>query len=316
MIKLTRAEIAEAILGKVEWKTDEMGFAFCPGSNLHTNPSSRRDCAVYLQNIPTIFCVHSSCSNAIAAANHQFRSNIGKEEWGTKSRTQIPRKPTAAERVARQALDEAAARAASLERRSQIALPQILQEFALDPADLWEASPVRLLGGPDNDWRLLLSLFHTDDVVWIGFLYHSGKLKHARNFRPVSEWLTHARAPGPLVVPACFKADSFARTNDNITARRFLVVESDDLSKGESCAVFQWARQFMRLRAVVDTGGKSLHGWFDLPPEDLLKDLATVLPQLGADEKVLRPSQPVRLPGFPRVEKGTTQALIYLDRRR
>jgi hypothetical protein len=60
------------------------------------------------------------------------------------------------------------------------------------------------------------------------------------------------------------------------------VVESDVHSKDEMGAIFKWLRDEvgLTLRAIVDTAGKSLHGWFDFPKEAVLDQLEIILPQL------------------------------------
>ena len=160
---------------------------------------------------------------------------------------------------------------------------------------------------------MLLGKFHGDDVIWIGDKFDSGKPEHTPHFRPVTEWLLEGKAPGPLVCPVAFKNTSYARTNDNILARRFLVVESDTLERDEVGAIFRWLHEGceLKLAAVVDTAGKSLHAWFDFTDcEDVLDDLKLVLPALQCDPKLFTASQPVRLPGALR--DGQYQKLVYL----
>ena len=86
---------------------------------------------------------------------------------------------------------------------------------------------------------------------------------------------------------------------------------SDSLAKLEVLAVFNWMRAFARLRAVLDTGGKSLHGWFDFPAEQELRELRVILPALGCDPALFTASQPCRLPGARRGERW--QCLLWLD---
>jgi hypothetical protein len=120
---------------------------------------------------------------------------------------------------------------------------------------------------------LLLQLFKPDDVLWIGATTdscnddadESRKVECRKHFRAVAEWLTLPAAPGQFTCPSVFKSDVNSRSNVNILHRRYLVVESDSLTKPEIGAVFSWCQQFMRLRAVVDTAGRSLHGWFETP---------------------------------------------------
>jgi len=67
----------------------------------------------------------------------------------------------------------------------------------------------------------------------------------------------------------------------------------------------------LNLRAIVDTAGKSLHGWFDYPADEIVADLKLVLPQLGCDPKLFTASQPVRLPGA--VRNANYQRLVWLQ---
>jgi hypothetical protein len=67
----------------------------------------------------------------------------------------------------------------------------------------------------------------------------------------------------------------------------------------------------LELVAIVDTAGKSLHGWFRYPEHEfVVDDLKLVLPALQCDPKLFTPSQPVRLPGALR--DGKYQKLVYL----
>ena len=96
----------------------------------------------------------------------------------------------------------------------------------------------------------------------------------------------------------------------------YLVVESDTLSVDDQFALLRWLYEGLgwTLRAVVFSGGKSYHGWFDRPPEghiESLKAIAKGLPPGTIDPKCLQVSQPVRLPGCPRGDHF--QELIYIN---
>jgi hypothetical protein len=98
--------------------------------------------------------------------------------------------------------------------------------------------------------------------------------------------------------------------------RRFLILESDTLTKPEMLAAIQWCRQSMRLRAIVDTAGKSLHAWFDMPDDETLEQLRVILPAWGFDPALFKPSQPCRFPGVQRPDKGNVwQRLLWIDTR-
>jgi hypothetical protein len=92
-----------------------------------------------------------------------------------------------------------------------------------------------------------------------------------------------------------------------------MVVESDTLNREEVGAVFQFLRVKLRhtLFAVVDTGGKSLHGWFNIQPNKLFhEELKATLIGLGCDPALFKASQPVRLCGVPR-DGEKNQVLLW-----
>jgi hypothetical protein len=66
-----------------------------------------------------------------------------------------------------------------------------------------------------------------------------------------------------------------------------------------------------RLHCIIDTAGKSLHGWFEAPRNKVLENrLKAGLVAFGCDPKVFTYSQPVRVPGAFR--DGRLQRLVWL----
>lgn len=314
--------IAEHLLAEVSWTDPDMGYCRCPGIDLHTSSNGRRDCKVMLNGAPTIYCVHTSCSGVVADANRKLRSAIGKAERGTPHPR--PLSPGSGEGGVGRSPEEIerrrqAERQRRLDERSRRSFEQIIAKYLTGLADVFESSPVRLLDGPRDDWRLLLCLFPADGVVWIGDTMDScddtaeeeRKVYCRTHFRPVRSWLAEKRAPGQFTCPSLFKPGVHSRSNANVASRPFLVVESDSLGKEDMMAVFLWMGNFMRMRAVVDTAGKSLHGWFEFPDAVAMAELRVILPALGLDPALFRESQPCRLPGAMRGEK--TQSLLWLD---
>lgn len=308
--------LATAILGVIDWQDATTGFCRCPGQHLHTHQNGKRDCKVWVDRVPTVKCVHASCGPEIERVNHQLRSAIGKASMGSNpgANRYVPT-PEDRERHRQQAMGE------QLKARAVSSLPAILNANKIGPSDFWEMSPVRLLDGPADDWRLLLQLFQPHDVVWIGGLYdscgddatESRKEFCRRHFRTVADWLIEPHAPEQHTCPCVFKPGAYSRSQNAVTHRRFLVTESDILSKPEMCAVFRWCRQFMRLRAIVDTGGKSFHAWFDAPPPEIESELRIILPTLKMDKSLFDLAHPCRLPGAWREPGKLRQALLYLD---
>mgnify|MGYP006992427266 CR=1 FL=1 len=78
---------------------------------------------------------------------------------------------------------------------------------------------------------------------------------------------------GNYTCGSSFKPGSYRRSNENLNGQRFLVVESDSLSKDEVGAVFAYLHRRLRYRlhCIIDTAGKSLHGWFDAPRNKMLE---------------------------------------------
>lgn len=55
------------------------GFITCPGVGMHTTPNGYQDCIVLCdEGVPSLKCVHSSCSAVVAEAAHAFRSRLGR----------------------------------------------------------------------------------------------------------------------------------------------------------------------------------------------------------------------------------------------
>lgn len=296
-------EIAAEILGEIDWISPTEGYCDCPGQNRHSNKSSRRDCAVYLDNVPTLHCVHQSCGTVVAATNKRLRAALLNGQPVEK------RSMTAEDKAIRKQREENE----RIRQRAAKSLPQLLDEFAWPYDQIVADSPMAVTGNEPAHWKRLLGKFDPADVVWIGDKFDSGKPEHACHFKSAGDWLKESAVPGPFICPVAFKNTSYARSNDNVTARRFLVVESDTLNRDQVGAVFRWLHEScdLKLVAIVDTAGKSLHGWFEFE-EDLLDSQKLVLPAMQCDPKLFTPSQPVRLPSALRGDKP--QKLVYLTK--
>lgn len=190
----------------------------------------------------------------------------------------------------------------------------------------FEADPIRR-----QDWRLFVScLFGREDVVWIGELRDSGRAEHADRFRTCGAWMRCDTRPASRTCAATFKPGSFARSAEAVARVPYVVIEADEPptlgrkpetpAEIETCkawnrAVIRWLVEAagLTLRAVVDTGHKSLHGWFDHPGEETLADLASVAEPLGIDSLVARPAQPLRLPGANHEKTGRPAELVFFN---
>lgn len=301
----TAAEIAASVLGSIDWASPTMGYCECPGRKIHGTKDAAKDCAVYLDRVPTVSCFHGSCKSAVESMNKRLRAAI-LNPMGDAG--YVAPKPSAEDR------ERMAVREKNLRRqlRARKALPSILKKYHWTYAGILQDSPVNVIGNETDHWKMLLAKFNPDDVIWIGERESSGRPENAVNFRTVTDWLKLEWAPHGFVCPATFKNNSTSRSNENVLVRRFVVVESDLLTRDEVGAVFRYLVDCeMRLVAVVDTAGKSLHGWFEYPDDDeVLNELRLLLPALKCDPKMLTASQPARLPGAMREDRR--QRLIYL----
>lgn len=297
-------ERAEALLGPVEWIDATRGYLPCPGQHLHTSRNGRRDCVIYLDHTPTLHCLHGSCHNELEEKNTELRRIL------TQTDELKPRRMTADQKKQM----EENRRRNGIRKRAAESRERILASHRWPLAEIVKASAVDLPTDASRHAHLMLQRFHPDDVVWIGDKYDSGKPEHTKHFRTIREWLETEQIDGPLLCPSTFKPGSYQRANEQIAARRFLVVESDTLGKDEVGAVFRWLTDEVKLilAAIVDTAGKSLHAWFYQPATEVVEDLKLVLPEIGCDPKLFTPSQPVRLPGALR--DGRWQKLVYLGK--
>lgn len=197
-------------------------------------------------------------------------------------------------------------------------------------ADLWHDSPLIIDMEPGAQASVMLRfLFPPEAVLWMGTPYDSGAPAHAHNFRACGDWLALESLP-PRIAAGVFKPQSVSRSEAAVIARPYVVIESDELighkprtaedrdENRKLCAAllsFMRDRLMMNLRAVIDTGGKSLHGWFDRPTPEGMKALSTLLEGLAIDTAVFArcSSNPLRTPGCRHEGTGATARLLYLN---
>lgn len=198
--------------------------------------------------------------------------------------------------------------------------PRIRSEWAWPVNEIKLDSPsVMSLPPPETHWRRHLSLFDPDDLLWIGERYDSGDCVQPYSFTTQTNLVRWPDLPVqvPLTTTAIFKTGATSRCDDQVLSKKYLVVESDTLSKDDTGAVFNFLRENLQLhlRMVVDTGGSSIHGHFSYPSPDMLADLKVRLKAWGCDPAMFGLSQPCRLAGVYREETGQWQKIIYFDKR-
>jgi hypothetical protein len=197
-----------------------------------------------------------------------------------------------------------------------------------DECDLWEASPIRIDWLPKEDhFEVLQRLYAPDDILFIGGK-QPGILN--RNIRTASAWLDYFNngghtvewlMPNPLTGREGRTKDgkpSF-RSDDCILSFRYAIVEFDNLNRDDQLA-FWWAVN-LPVVALVDSGGKSIHGWIrvDCRNTDEWTDqverrlFEQYLVPLGVDSSCRNESRLSRLPGHLRADTNRWQRLLYLN---
>ena len=326
--------IAAGIVGAIDWQSEVSGYCRCPGESLHTHKTGKKDCRVNVDGAPTIYCFHSSCAATVAETNKRLRRELNASPWaltlpggkvlrsgdvlqssGTVLRRELLAQGHHAEGHHFSKTDDSEKLVLETLRVNAERFKSELFEFFKWPfARILEVSPLLVANrDPEDQFRTWLRLWPADSTVWIGDVYSSGQPNHATHFRPVSDWYQIGPAMGNYTCGAAFKPGSYRRSNELIQGKRFLVVESDSLKKDEIGAVFAYMnnRLHYNLHAIIDTGGKSLHGWFDCPRDKVLEDrLKAALTVFGCDPKLFTYSQPVRVPGAFR--EGKLQRLVWL----
>lgn len=283
--------------------------ARCPAEDLHTTSNKPGDCVIFPNNgVPRIFCHHRSCSSQINEANAQLRS-LSRAFSCTTGRQPAYTLTQSATWQQKQRWREAlAAKATAL-------LPAVLEKYHWPVDEIAAASPVAITLPVERQHRYIFDLFDDDDVLWCApSVRCTGSHRHEKHFRKASRWARESLCPGAFVCPNPFEVGASSRSDSNIARVKFLILESDKLDRNQVGAVFRWLKECyeMALRAVVDTGRRSLHAWFELPAEGLTEKLEIILSALGCDPAMFRPAQPCRLPGVKRPGAGRWQELLYL----
>lgn len=309
-------QVAAGVVGAIDWQDDTTGFCDCPGIKAHANPDGDKDCRITLDGAPTIHCFHESCRSAVSEANLRLRRALASPAWslalpggkvirceGVSGFHAVPQKDNPEKRILKEVR-------AKLECRKQEILAKHKWPLVEIIAD--SPCPVHALDAREQylGW---LALWPPGDTVWIGQKLHSGRPGVQHHFRTAEEWKDVWPILGNYTCPSAFQPGGCSRRNESVVARRFLVVESDTLTKNEVGAVFRFMRKRLnyRLHCIIDTAGKSLHAWFDPPRNPEMEGrLKEGLIALGCDPSMFTPSQPVRVPGALR--DGKLQQLIWL----
>jgi hypothetical protein len=323
---LTLAEaqgIAEGIVGQVRWEGAQ-ALCECPGKTSHTTANAATDCKVVCQPIgelaPGIYCFHSSCSDATAAASFALRSALGK------------RNPSSAPR-----------------NRSPFVMPTRPAPATFDPAKLERIA--RKLDGIDDEWfarRSAKCVWNRTPASFLHELYLPGEkvvifdtfksqgqhlwthkappfdareLDTFRTGKPEGVWYLCNPVTGEAVPDGSTNKDGTPhltrRSYRTVTSWRYLVLESDKADPAHWLAAL--AQMPLPISAIYTSGGASVHALIRMGTESkahwdsIAAEIKPMLVTLGADPKAIKAVQLSRLPCCRREEKDAMQTLLYLN---
>jgi hypothetical protein len=202
-----------------------------------------------------------------------------------------------------------------------------------DEVSLWESSPVRLDWPRDEDAiRFLEALFLPEDLLFIGNQYDKGT--PGESIRSCREWMEYfksGKTAGPFIcinplsglIANSKTGNPSFRCDAAVKTFRFCLVEFDNLTKDEQ--VNFWAKIKLPAKALVDTGGKSIHAWLDVSRLSSVSNLDqwqtqikqrlydNILKNFGVDGACSNPSRLSRMPGIMRPGNEKYQSLMWLS---
>jgi len=195
-----------------------------------------------------------------------------------------------------------------------------------DEAELWEASPVRIDWPPEDDaTEVLRRLYVPEDKLFIGARHDAG----AEHVRSLSEWISRFECGIPIfehIIPNPLTGEQ-GQTKDGkpsyradscVERFRFAVIEFDVMPRAQQIQF--WAGVPLPVVALLDSGGKSIHGWVRIDAFNTDEwarrvegKLFSLLTAVGADGACKNEARLSRMPGHFRTEKNNWQRVLYLN---
>lgn len=204
--------------------------------------------------------------------------------------------------------------------------PRLVSEVVSEAGglkELGEASPVQDLDRPTI--QFLEPLFDGDPLITLGekAVDQGGKVTIpgftmlVSKFKELQTDRFEYIVPSPAIKKEGRRVDGepSKHSKDMYPVRLFLVIEFDGTPKEQAATILLHLAQFAPLVMVVDSGGKSLHGWFFClgVPEPDVHRFFTYAVRLGADSKMYETHQFARLPNGIRSGSRKKQQVLYWD---
>lgn len=219
-------------------------------------------------------------------------------------------------------------------RDGSAVLHNIIQQATIrDEASICKASPIPITWPHEEDAIHFLKVFPADALIFIGDRLEPGIV--GRNIRTAAEWINFFKKGGKagpfFIVNPLSGKPALTRTGDketyrgdgNIKSFRHCLIEFDNISREDQLAF--WSVIKLPIKALIDTGGKSIHGIIDvqkLAAVQTMEDWQThikmrlydeILIPMGVDGACKNPARLSRLPGCFRPGKGKMQRLLWLS---
>lgn len=223
-------------------------------------------------------------------------------------------------------------------KRAELKLRNILETYSRDNwrCALYGKSKI-ILDYPSHHWEWLLkALFPIDAHIWLGKDPFDST---PESIKPLKDWIAFddleeiANRPADRFALAQFEPEAKGRRNEYVSKCEYILIECDELigfkaqtaeekeeNKKLNCAFILWLMSLenMQLRAVYDSGNKSLHAIFDRPPERTMKLLSDIVKSdsFGVDSQSFdQPAIPLRLPKSKHEQTNQESNLLYLNPR-
>ena len=202
-----------------------------------------------------------------------------------------------------------------------------------EEVDIWDSSPIRLHDIPANDAiPFMETMYLPGDLLFIGERQQAGIL--GQTIRTRDEWISFFQDGGvvpPLLLcnpltgqPAARKdgVKMSLRADANVQSFRHCIVEFDSISIEDQIKF--WAAVPLPVKALVDSGNKSIHAWIDIADWNITDQDGwqktirqnlyerTLIP-MGVDGACANPARLSRMPGRKRTKTGRWQRLLWLS---
>ena len=182
-------------------------------------------------------------------------------------------------------------------------------------AALAELSPVKWSDGTPHTEDIIDTLFPGNPLLCAGPTKFKWLTRTREEWRGLLE-KQQLIVPNPMctIYGNTKNGNRSMRTTANTGPRRYLVVESDQGTFNQQAAILLHLATFAPLVMCVDSGGKSLHGWFFVAgkPEHAVEKFFRYAVSLGADYAQWKCCQLVRMPDGQR-DNGNRQSVVFFN---